>query len=272
VVVSITSGPLPPTLGDPERLQQVVWNLLTNGVKFTERGGKVALDARHEGGEIVVRVTDTGQGIDPAFLPHVFEPFCQADASTTRRAGGLGLGLAIVKHIVQAHGGSIKAASAGPGKGASFTVRLPVRAPPAVVASEGSRDDEAKEVHLDGLRVLVVDDEEEAHTLLQRVLEERGAQVAVATSSEQALVTLQKCRPDVIVSDIAMPGMVGYSLMQSVRTLPPERGGKTPAIALTAYAGAEDSQRAFSAGFQRHLPKPVDLGKLVTLIANLGGA
>jgi signal transduction histidine kinase len=271
VELAITTGSLGPTMGDPERLQQVVWNLLSNGVKFTPKGGRVALDASREGNELVMRVSDTGQGVDAGFLPHIFEAFRQADGSTSRRHGGLGLGLAIVKQLVQAHGGTIQIASDGLGKGATFTVRFPVRSVPSLSGADAGAERAAEHVRLTGLRVLVVDDEEDAHTLLQRALEDRGATVAVAASSEQALDVLERCRPDVIVSDIAMPGMDGYSLIQSVRTLPPERGGRTPAIALTAYAGAEDSQRAFSAGFQRHLAKPVDLGRLVTLIANLGG-
>lgn len=271
VELAITAGSLGPTMGDPERLQQVVWNLLSNGVKFTPKGGRVALDASREGDELVMRVSDTGQGVDAGFLPHIFEAFRQADGSTSRRHGGLGLGLAIVKQLVQAHGGTIGIASDGPGKGATFTVRFPVRSVPSLSGADAGAERAAEHVRLAGLRVLVVDDDEDAHTLLQRALEDRGATVAVAASSEQALTMLERCRPDVIVSDIAMPGMDGYSLIQGVRTLPPERGGRTPAIALTACAGAEDSQRAFSAGFQRHLTKPVDLGHLVTLIANLGG-
>jgi CheY-like chemotaxis protein len=258
-------------MGDPERLEQVVWNLLSNGVKFTPKGGRVALDASREGDELVMRVSDTGQGVDAGFLPHIFEAFRQADGSTTRRHGGLGLGLAIVKQLVQAHGGTIQIASDGLGKGATFTVRFPVRSVPSLSGADAGAERAVEQVRLTGLRVLVVDDEEDAHTLLQRALEDRGATVAVAASSEQALDVIERCRPDVIVSDIAMPGMDGYSLIQSIRTLPPERGGRTPAIALTAYAGAEDSHRAFSAGFQRHLAKPVELGRLVMLIANLGG-
>ncbi|XYH99769.1 response regulator [Sorangium sp. So ce1128] len=273
VEISITIDALEPTVGDPERLQQVVWNLLSNSVKFTPKGGKVELSASREGQDLVLRVSDTGQGVDVAFLPHIFDAFRQADGSTTRRYGGLGLGLAIAKQLVLAHSGSIHVASDGPGKGATFTVRLPIRAVPSPLAAEGDPISEraAGHVRLSGLRVLVVEDEEDARTLLQRVLEDRGATVTVAASSEQALDALERCRPDVIVSDVGMPGMDGYDLIRSVRALPPERGGRTPAIALTAYGGAEDSQRAFSAGFQRHLPKPVNLGKLVAIIATLDG-
>jgi signal transduction histidine kinase/DNA-binding response OmpR family regulator len=274
VELCIAVDDLGQTLGDPERLQQVVWNLLSNGIKFTPKGGRVALEAFREDSRLVLRVSDTGQGIDAAFLPYLFEAFRQADGSTTRRHGGLGLGLAIAKQMVQAHGGSIEAASAGTGKGATFTVELPIRRVPAISSPEAGPPGEAvadSKVRLSGLRVLVVDDEDDARVLLQRVLEERGAIVAVAAGSQEALSDLEEFRPDVLVSDIAMPDIDGYHLIRSIRSLPPERGGRTPAIALTAYARAEDSQRAFSAGFQRHVPKPVDFGRLVSLIANLGG-
>jgi signal transduction histidine kinase len=274
VELSVATAALPRTLGDPERLQQIAWNLLSNGVKFTPKGGRVELTASCEEGEIVMRVADTGQGIDAAFLPHVFEAFRQADGSPARRHGGLGLGLAIVQQLVQAHGGSIDAASAGLGMGTTFTVRLPIRAAPATKDAkvEASAGEPAADARLTGLRVLVVDDEEDAHALLQRALEDHGATVAIAASGEQAFDAIATFAPDVIVSDIGMPGVDGYSLLRSVRMLPPEQGGTTPAVALTAYASAEDSQRAFSAGFQWHLPKPVDLAKLVSLLGHLAAA
>jgi signal transduction histidine kinase/DNA-binding response OmpR family regulator len=278
VELSITIGDIGQMLGDPERLQQIVWNLLSNGIKFTPKGGKVALEASSSESNVSIRVRDNGQGIDPAFLPHLFEAFRQADGSTTRRHGGLGLGLAIVKQLVQAHGGTIEAESEGTGKGATFIVELPSRNVLEAPNSEGGHDStpegaaiSAENVRLEGIRVLVVDDEEDARMLLKRVLEERGASVALAASSEQALEELPAFRPDVMVSDIGMPGTDGYSLIRSIRALPSEKGGRTPAIALTAYARVEDSQRAFAAGFQRHVAKPVDFGRLVSLIANLCG-
>ncbi|WP_170319917.1 response regulator [Polyangium spumosum] len=272
VKLVVRLGPLGFTLGDPERLQQVVWNLLSNAIKFTPKDGEVELSACLRGSKLLLRVRDTGQGIDPAFMPHLFEAFRQADGSTARRHGGLGLGLALVKQMVQAHGGTIRAASDGVGKGATFTVELPIRSTPATRASEDeSAAPTEKQVRLSGLKVLVVDDEEDARSLLRRVLEERGATVTLAASSDEALDDLSRSRPDVLVSDIGLPGMDGYALIRSIRTLPPEVGGRTPAIALTAYARSEDSQRAFAAGFQRHVPKPVDLGRLVSLIANLCG-
>ena len=272
VKLTIKLGPLGFTLGDPERLQQIAWNLLSNAIKFTPKDGEVELSAFLSGSNLMLRVKDSGQGIDPAFMPHIFEAFRQADGSTARRHGGLGLGLALVKQMVQAHGGTISAASDGVGKGATFTVELPIR---STSATRASQDESAaasdRQVRLSGLKVLVVDDEEDARALLRRVLEERGATVTLAASSDEALDDLSRSRPDVLVSDIGLPGMDGYALMRSIRTLPPEYGGRTPAIALTAYARTEDSQRAFAAGFQRHVPKPVDLGRLVSLIANLCG-
>ncbi|MDC3956209.1 response regulator [Polyangium jinanense] len=272
VKLAIALGPLGFTLGDPERLQQVVWNLLSNAIKFTPKDGTVELSAFLSGSNLLLRVTDTGQGIDASFMPYIFEAFRQADGSTARRHGGLGLGLALVKQMVQAHGGTIFAVSDGIGKGSTFTVELPIRSTPATRASE---DETAaaneQRVRLSGLKVLVVDDEEDARALLRRVLEEKGATVTLAASSDEALDDLSRSRPDVLVSDIGLPGMDGYALIRSIRTLPAEYGGRTPAIALTAYARTEDSQRAFAAGFQRHVPKPVDLGRLVSLIANLCG-
>ncbi|MDI1432000.1 response regulator [Polyangium sorediatum] len=271
VNLTIQVGPLGFTLGDPERLQQVVWNLLSNGIKFTPKDGQVELSAALSGPNLLLRVTDTGQGIDPVFMPYIFEAFRQADGSTARRHGGLGLGLALVKQMVQAHGGTIAAASDGIGRGATFTVELPIRSTPVTRASEDEAAAHEQQVRLAGLKVLVVDDEEDARALLRRVLEDRGATVTLAASSDEALHDLSRSRPDVLVSDIGLPGMDGYALIRSIRTLPAEFGGRTPAIALTAYARSEDSQRAFAAGFQRHVPKPVDLGRLVSLIANLCG-
>ena len=259
-------------VGDPERLQQVVWNLLSNAIKFTPKGGHVELSAERTLGALLVRVRDTGEGISPDFLPDIFEPFRQADGSSTRRHGGLGLGLAIVRQIVQAHSGTVTADSAGAGQGSVFTVELPATDRHTSVHPESSETRiAAAQVNLENLRVLVLDDEEDARALLEDVFTTRGATVALASSVDQALQVLEEFRPDVLVSDIAMPERDGYSFIRSVRALAPERGGRTPAVALTAHARLEDSRRAFAAGFQRHLSKPVDVDHLVTTVANLGG-
>jgi len=260
---------------DVDRLQQVFWNLLSNAVKFTPSGGRVQLEATRAGATLVVRVTDTGEGIAADFLPHVFDPFRQADGSTTRRHGGLGLGLAIVKQLVQAHGGTVRAESDGPGKGSSFVTELPARTIPALRLWRAHNDaaeswSRAAAVRLDDVRVLLVDDEEDARQLAREVLAGHGAVVEEASSAHEALQKLGTFKPDVMVSDIAMPSADGFSLIGRVRKLPPELGGQTPAIALTAYTLAEDRDRALAAGFQLHVPKPVDPLQLVSHIADLG--
>jgi PAS domain S-box-containing protein len=264
---------------DADRLQQVVWNLLSNAVKFTPQGGKVALSIARSGSEVLLQVTDSGEGIRPENLGLIFEAFQQADASTTRRHGGLGLGLSIVKQLVLAHGGSVRATSDGIGRGSSFIVHLPLRSTiTAARADDRARPDpspvfldEPAEVRLDGLRVLIVDDEKDALALLMTVLQERGATVNAASSVAEALEQFQRARPDVIVSDIGMPGEDGYSLIRKVRGRSAEQGGRTPAVALTAYARPEDAQRAFSAGFQVHVTKPLEPARLASVVANLGG-
>jgi PAS domain S-box-containing protein len=257
---------------DAERLQQVVWNLLTNAVKFTPKGGSVAVHGYREGSEICVRVTDTGEGIRPEVLPVVFEPFQQADTSTTRRHGGLGLGLAIVKQLVTAHGGTVSVSSGGAGKGATFVVRLPARSTiPAVRASSVLTSPDRALPRLDGLRLLVVDDEDDARVLVGAVLGEQGAEVHLVASASEALAQLSVIRPDVVVSDIAMPQMDGYALIRKIRALPASMGGRTPAVALTAYARSEDAKLAFAAGFQMHVAKPIEPSQLAIVVANLGG-
>jgi CheY-like chemotaxis protein len=264
---------------DPERVQQIVWNLLSNAVKFTPKGGRVTIATDREGSDVRIRVTDTGEGIRPSVLPLIFERFQQADASTTRRHGGLGLGLAIVKQLVSAHGGSVHAESPGPGLGASFVVLLPARSlVPAVgrtsriTPTAEAAPARAQAPRLDGLRLLVVDDEHDAREIVGEVLRERGAEVYVAASAAEALEKFAAVRPDVIVSDIGMPDTDGYSLMRRIRALPPEAGGRTPAVALTAYTRGEDAQRAFVAGYQSHVPKPIEPVQLATAVANLGAA
>ena len=266
-------------LGDPSRLQQVVWNLLSNSIKFTPRRGRVTVTVERVESSVQITIQDTGQGITPEFLPHMFTAFRQADASTTRQHGGLGLGLAIVRHLVELHGGTVDADSPGLGHGSTFHVRLPVKA----VATEGPADQgvnarlaeqqvrQQSHVDLDGLRILVVDDEPDAREVLRRVLGNASAEVQIAASAQEALMRMREFRPDVLVSDIGMPGEDGYSLVRKVRALPQEDGGQIPAIALTAFARPEDRRRALEAGFQLHLAKPVQPAELLASIAALTG-
>ena len=263
------------TRGDPHRLQQVLWNLLSNAIKFTGSGGRVKVRMRRAGQEIEIEVADTGQGIAPEFLPHVFERFRQADSSNTRQHAGLGLGLAIVKQLVELHGGEVSVHSKGVDRGATFRVRLPVVAAgggarpstftPAPVAV--ARAGDAGGGSLVGRRLLVVDDEADARQLIEHLLRAAGAEVRSVESAEQALQAMASFRPEVLLSDIAMPGENGYELIRAVRALPAESGGSVPAIALTAFARSEDRQRALAAGFQRHLAKPVDQGELVDAVS-----
>jgi signal transduction histidine kinase len=262
---------------DPERLQQVVWNLLSNAIKFTPGGGHVTLFARRSESTLVIRVRDDGQGVSPEFLPHLFEPFRQADGSTTRRHGGLGLGLSIVRQLVEAHGGTISAHSDGIGKGTTLAVAIPARpAAPAVGArSEVPRRAEppqgASETRLDGVRLLVVDDDEDSRELIVCLLQESGASVTSASSADEAMRLLKQSRPDVMLSDIGMPDVDGFALMRQVRGMPPERGGGVPAIALTAYASEADGARVRAAGFQAHVTKPIDPDALTAAISHLVG-
>jgi PAS domain S-box-containing protein len=266
----VGAGPLIIT-ADAQRLQQVIWNLLTNAVKFTPKGGMVSARVFAVGSDICVRVSDTGEGIRAEVLPLVFEPFQQADSSITRRHGGLGLGLAIVKHIVTAHGGTVRAESEGEGKGASFEVRLPARVVAMAVGSPAGLESSRPMPRLDGLRLLVVDDEDDARTLVGTVLGEQGAEIHLAASASEAIAMLGQIRPDVVVSDIGMPEMDGYALIRAIRALSPASGGRTPAVALTAYARTEDAQLAFAAGFQMHVTKPIEPVQLAIVVANLGG-
>lgn len=264
---------------DPDRLQQVIWNLLTNAVKFTPKGGTVTLHAEREGSDVRVSVTDTGEGIRSDTLPLVFDPFQQADASTTRRHGGLGLGLAIVKQLVVGHGGSVEARSDGQGKGATFVVRFPARvtipalaprtpATGAAIPSAGA----TTEVRLDGLRILAVDDEADALALVSELLATYGADVVSATSAQDAYAKFEASRPHLIVSDVGMPFEDGYSFIRRIRARPMTLGGGTPAVALTAYAGTKDQRLARDAGFHAHLAKPVEPVLLATVLAQLARA
>ncbi len=262
--------------GDASRLQQVLWNLFANAVKFTARGGRVDITAEREGESLQIVVADTGQGIAPAFLPRIFERFTQEDGGLTRRAGGLGLGLAIVKHLIELHGGTVEAQSEGEGKGSRFVVRLPVPQPPAKLSSPPPSSAPASAAfsissQLAGLHVLVVDDEEDVRELVRAVLEGAGARVTSAVSAQDALAAVRDERPDLLLSDIGMPGEDGHALIRSLRKLPREMGGRIPAIALTAYARLEDRREALVAGFQNHVTKPIEPEDLVLILANAAG-
>jgi len=264
--------------GDPDRLQQVAWNLISNAIKFTPRGGRVIVSLAHVASHVEVTVSDTGKGIAREFLPHVFDRFRQADATSTRAFGGLGLGLAIVRQLVELHGGTVRVDSAGEGQGSTFTVSLPL----AAARSAGSDAGEAQQPEfklpelecppeLVGLRVLVVDDEADTCELLQAILEGCGAQVKTASSAAAALEAVKEEVFDVLVSDIGMPEEDGYSLLAKVRALGKERGSKVPAAALTAYASEADRIRVLQSGFQIHVPKPISPSELVAVVANLAG-
>lgn len=261
-----------PLVGDADRLRQAVWNLLSNAVKFTDPKGRISVQLKQERSVLVLSVTDTGRGIEAQFLPLVFDPFKQADASTTRRYGGLGLGLALVRHIAELHGGSVAVQSPGPGQGSTFTVTLPIRAvippkephraaaPPAALPAETHGD-------VAGLKILVVDDEVDAQELVAAVLRGSGAEVETAGGSLQALDAVVAFQPDVIVSDVGMPDVSGYTFIQRLRQLGSAQGGSTPAVALTAYTRAEDRQRALEAGFDNHIGKPIEANTLITVVA-----
>jgi PAS domain S-box-containing protein len=253
--------------GDPARLQQIVWNLLSNAVKFTPQGGRVDIWLERHGNIAQITVTDTGQGIKPDFLPYVFDYFRQADSTTTRKFGGLGLGLAIVRHLAELHGGTVQAESLGEGQGAKFTVRLPLLANPSQV--QRSHQSSASSVDLSGVKVLLVDDDPDTLEFVTFLLEQAGAKVVTATFASEALAILIISQPDLLISDIGMPGMDGYALMRQIRALRPEKGGQIPAIALTAYAGDFNQQQALEAGFQKHISKPLESEILLRVITNL---
>jgi PAS domain S-box-containing protein len=271
IAKSITLHPVLPNIGqvsgDSNRLQQIVWNLLSNAIKFTPNGGRVEIRLERVDEQAQIIVSDTGKGINPDFLPHIFESFRQEDVSITRRYGGLGLGLAIVRQLVEAHGGIITADSPGEGLGATFTVRLPL----LNVEPEIKQIDELPQqaLELTGIRVLTVDDDPDARELLTVLLAEYGASVLTVTSASEVLANLESFQPDVLVSDIGMPEVDGYSLIKQIRTFTPEKGGQIPAIALTAYARVDDYQRAITSGYQRHVTKPLDPEELVQAVLAL---
>ena len=284
-----TAGHSDQISGDPDRLQQVVWNLLSNAVKFTPTGGQIRVVLDRVEGQAQIRVTDSGQGIDPKFLPYVFDRFRQADSSSTRSHSGLGIGLTIVRHIVELHGGTVRAESRGEGTGATFVANLPVSAvrsetvgqpagrataatqsaPGGNGAPAGGDARAATPPRIRGLRVMVVDDEQDARDVIGEILRRGGADVTVAATAQEGLRLLGSVRPDVIVSDIAMPDEDGYAFIRCVRQLSAGDGGATPSIALTAYAREEDRARSLAAGFQAHLAKPVEPGDLVAAVADL---
>jgi signal transduction histidine kinase/ActR/RegA family two-component response regulator len=269
-----------PVAGDAGRLQQVVWNLLTNAVKFTQKSGRVQVRLERVNSHVEVTVSDTGEGIPEAFLPFVFDRFRQADNTISRRHGGLGLGLAIVRQLTEMHGGTVTVHSGGADAGSTFTVRLPRM----IIHDTKLLKDDPKRQHptserqavpfncppeLKGLRVLVVDDEADARDMLALVLRSCGSEVTTAAGATEALAALKSWKPDLLVSDIGMPGADGYAFITQVRALRPEDGGRTPAIALTAHARVEDRMSALSAGYQMHVAKPVEPAELVVVIASL---
>ena len=268
-----------PVSGDPARLQQIMWNLLSNAVKFTPKGGKVQVVLERVNSHLEITVADTGEGIAPEFLPYVFDRFRQADASSTRKHGGLGLGLAIVKQLVELHGGSVRVKSVGEGKGASFVVHLPLTVihPPAdpekrLHPRTASHDRPlVHAVRLDGIKVMVVDDHKDAQELIRHVLEDCGAKVVTYSSAAEALPALELERPAVLLSDIGMPDTDGYEFLRRVRELGVERGGQVPAVALTAFARSEDRTKALLSGFMAHVTKPVEPAELAATIAAVAG-
>ena len=271
-VIDDTAGPI---TGDAARLQQVVWNLLSNAIKFTPKGGRVRVTVARRDAQVVIAIADTGVGIKTEFIPYLFERFRQADASTTRAYGGLGLGLSIVKRLVELHGGTVGVESPGEGRGATVTVELPVASPGGIMADPGGVELESVPheplAELSGVTVLVVDDQADARELVQRVLEDAGADVITAAGAAAALDLVEARKPDVLISDIGMPEADGFELLRWVRALGTARGGRVPAIALTAFARSEDRTRALRAGFAVHVSKPVDPAELVATVVSVAG-
>jgi signal transduction histidine kinase/CheY-like chemotaxis protein len=262
-------SPGPVVSGDPDRLRQVIWNLLTNAIKFTAAGGRVDVSLERMQSHLELRVSDTGQGIHLDLLPHVFDRLRQGDSTSTRAHGGVGIGLALVRHLVELHGGAVQADSRGEGHGATFTVRLPLT---AVEIQGSARARESLDVAaLKGVRVLVVDDDPSAVELVVETLTQSGAEVRGAGSVAAALPMLAAWRPAVLISDIEMPGEDGYALIREVRGLTPDTGGRTPAVALTAFSRPEDRVRILRAGFSLHVTKPVDPEELIAIVATLAG-
>ncbi|MEW5860569.1 MAG: ATP-binding protein [Cyanobacteriota bacterium] len=274
--------------GDPDRLQQIIWNLLTNAIKFTPQGGRVQVYLQGDRSHVEISISDTGEGISAEFLPYVFDRFRQADNSITRPYAGLGLGLAIVRHLVELHGGTVRAESPGEGQGSTFIVKLPLintarvekrtkEEEESLLSPQSSALNPQENPHctlwkstLDGLQILIVDDEADARELLMSILEQYGAEVIAVASVEKAIATIQQSKPDVLISDIGMPNEDGYSLIRRVRALEAEQG-QIPSVALTAYARVDDQKAALSAGFQSHVAKPVDPAELIAVVTSLVG-
>ena len=269
-LVPLLDAGVGPLLGDPARLQQVVCNLLSNAIKFTPLGGRIELTLARRGAEAEITVRDTGRGIKPEFLPYVFDRFRQEDGSISRRHGGLGLGLAIVRHLIELHGGTVSAASEGEGRGATFTLRVPIRSSAAAGESPGPRPPPPSgSAPLAGIHVLVVDDDPGAREVIAQTLESLGARVSLAASAPTALTLLFERKPHVLVADLGMPEMDGFALIEQVRALEPNLGGRIPAIAVTAYATMQDRLRALHAGYQNHIVKPVEAEELAAVISSL---
>ena len=264
VVTEIANG-AEPVFADAERIQQVLWNLLSNAIKFSERGQEVQVECGRVGAHFQISIRDRGEGIDPEFIPYVFERFTQADASATRKHGGLGLGLAIVRHIVESHGGTVMAYSRGKGQGATFTVQLPV---PALQKDSGVPPESAT-ASLKGLKVMLVEDEFDTREMVAVGLEQSGATVLLAASGREALRVLARQTPDVLISDIGMPEMDGYELLEKIRSEYPPNMRAIPAVALTAFATEQERERSFEAGYQVHLVKPVTISELVRTVASI---
>ena len=264
---------VPPVSGDADRLTQIIWNLISNAVKFTDPGGTVTVALNAAGGQVWLVVTDTGHGIDPAFLPHVFERFKQADSSSSRRHGGLGLGLALVRELVELHGGTVHVASAGLGHGSTFTVVLPAQVEGMVSTRPSPAALAAGEASLQGIRVLVIEDEDDAREILIRSVQEFGGVAVGMSSVADAIAYLRAlsagCLPHIVVSDIGMPGRDGFSLLADLRSLPRSQGGEVPAIAVTAYAAPGDRERVLAAGFSMHIVKPIAPLALAAAIARV---
>jgi PAS domain S-box-containing protein len=266
-----------PVAGDPDRLQQIMTNLLSNSIKFTSKGGRVQVQLHRVNSHVEILVTDTGEGIAPEVLPFIFERFRQGGTGSTREYGGLGLGLTIARHIAELHGGTIAARSEGIGKGAQFTIRLPIMAalePVRIPGEERDHPTAQQGLHGDapslaGLRILVVDDEADARDVLSLILGNAGAEVVAVESAARALEMIQQWHPDLLVSDIGMPQEDGFTLLRKLRALPPEQGGRIPAIALTAFARTQDRLNILSAGYQMHVPKPIEQLELLTVVGSL---
>jgi signal transduction histidine kinase len=273
IVVDPLAGPVS---GDPSRVQQIIWNLLSNAIKFTPKGGKVQVTVERVNSHIELSVSDTGEGINPDFLPHVFERFTQAERPLTKHRKGLGLGLAIVKNLAELHGGSVRAKSGGAGKGSTFIVSLPISVVRSLTEGEKGRHptasfdgDDLPCPDLSGVHVVVVDDDYDALVLVKRVLETCNARVTVYQTGAECLKNLPTLHPDVLITDVGMPGMDGYTLIKAMRALSAEDGGNTPAVALTAHARSADRRRAMLSGFDIHVARPVEPSELVAVVARL---